>query len=42
MLVDQKNQYNEIEYTTQSNLYIQYKPVKPQMVFFTELEQIIS
>ena len=26
MFMDQKNQYSEIEYTTQSNLQIQYNP----------------
>ena len=26
MFMDQKNQYNENEYTTQSNLQIQWKP----------------
>ena len=33
MFMDQKNQYSENEYTTQSNL---------PTVFFRELEQIIS
>ena len=37
MFMDWKNQYSENEYTTQSNL-----PIKLPMVFFTELEQIIS
>ena len=40
MLMDQKNQYSENEYTTKSNLQIQ--PYQATMVFFTELEQIIS
>ena len=39
MFMDQKNQYSENEYTTQSNLYIQCNLL---VVFFTELEQIIS
>ena len=40
--MDQKNQYSENEYTTQSNLQIQCIPIKLSMVFFRELEQIIS
>ena len=40
MLMDQKNQYSENEYTTKSNLQIQ--PYQATMVFFTVLEQIIS
>ena len=39
MFMDQKNQYSENEYTTQSNLYIQCNLL---VVFFTELEQVIS
>ena len=42
MFVDQKNQYSENEYATQSNLQIQCIPIKLPVVFFTELEQIIS
>ena len=42
MFMDQKNQYSENEYTTQSNLQIQCNPYQLPMVFFTELEQIIS
>ena len=42
MFMDWKNQYSENEYTTQSNLQIQCIPIKLSMVFFRELEQIIS
>ena len=42
MFVDWKNQYSENEYITQSNLQIQSIPIKLPMVFFRELEQIIS
>ena len=42
MFMDQKNQYRENQYATQSKLQIQYNPIKLPMVFFTELEQIIS
>ena len=42
MFMDRKNQYNENEYTTQSNLQIQCNRVKLPMVFIRELEQIIS
>ena len=42
MFMDQKNQYSEKEYTTQSNLQIQCISIKLPMVFFTKLEQIIS
>ena len=42
MFMNQKNQYGENEYTTQSNLQIQCNPIELATVFFTELEQIIS
>ena len=42
VFMDQKNQYSENEYTTQSNLQIQCNPYKLPTAFFTELEQIIS
>ena len=43
MFMDQKNQYSENEYTTQSNLQIHCNPfIKLPMVFFTDLEKIIS
>ena len=40
--MDQKNQYSGIEYTTQSNLWIQCNPYHDSDGIFTELEQIIS
>ena len=42
MFMDWKNQYSENEYTTQSNQQIQCNPYETPMLFFTELEQIIS
>ena len=42
MFMDQRNQHTANEYTTQSNLQIQYDPIKLPAVFVTELEQIIS
>ena len=42
MIMDWENQYSENEYPTQSNLQIQCNPYQAPMVFFTELEQIIS
>ena len=43
MFVDQKNQYCENEYTTQSNLQIQCNPYQAtNSYFFTELKQRIS
>ena len=42
MFMDQKNQYGENEYTTQSNIQIQCNPYQATNGIFTELEQIIS
>ena len=42
MFMDWKNQQSENEYTTESNLKIQCNSYQATMVFFTELEQIIS
>ena len=42
MFMDQKNQYSENEYTTQSNLQIQSNPYQASCVIFRELEQKIS
>ena len=42
VFMDWKNQYSEKEYTTQSTLYIQCNLYQTTIVFFTELEQIIS
>ena len=42
MFMNQKNQYSENEYTTQSNLQIQCNPYQATNGIFAELEQIIS
>ena len=42
MFMDQKNQYSENEFTTQSSLQIQGNPYQVINGIFPELEQIIS
>ena len=39
MFLDWKNQYYENDYTTQSNLQIQYNPYQITNDIFSELEQ---
>ena len=42
MFMDQKNQYIENEYTTQTNLQIQCNPYQATSDIFTQLEQLTS
>ena len=42
MFMDQKNQYSENEYTTQSNLQIQCNPYQAANGIFHRAKQIIS
>ena len=42
MFLGRKNQYCENDYTTQSNLQIEYNPYQITSGFFTELKQKIT
>ena len=42
MFLGWKNQYCENDYTIQSNLQIQYNPIKLSTAFFTELEENLT
>ena len=42
MFLDRKNQYCENDYTTQSNLQIEYNPYQITNGFFRELKQKIT
>ena len=42
LFMDWKNQYSEIEYTTQSNLQIQSNPYQATNGIFQKRKQIIS
>ena len=42
IFIEQKTQYSENEYTTQSKLHFSVIPIKLSMVFFTEIELVTS
>ena len=42
IFMEQKTQYSENEYTTQSKLHFSVIPIKLSMVFFTEIELVTS